>query len=272
MSTASTPTPARALRLSEVSAGYRARPVLDRLSLSEIGPGTITAIVGPNGAGKSTLLRAVAGLVPARGRIALGEGDLLTMDASERARLIGFMPQSVPAGIGLSVLETVVAALKTTGGIEAQAAIERRAVAVLERLSLLPLALEPLDRLSGGQRQMASLAQAIAREPALLLLDEPTSALDLRHQFQLIQAVRRLADEGRVVLIVLHDLAFAARFADRVVVLDHGRVDGEGPPAQVVTPAMLERVYGIAARVERCSAGSVQIMTDGLTKGEPAFP
>jgi iron complex transport system ATP-binding protein len=195
----------------------------------------------------------------------LGDGDLLTMHPSGRAELIGFMPQSVPTGLALSVMESVVAALKATGGIEAESVTERRAVCVLERLSLLPLALEPLDRLSSGQRQMASLAQAIAREPALLLLDEPTSALDLRHQFRLIQAVCRLADEGRVVLIVLHDLALATRFADRVVVLDHGKVDGEGTPTQVVTPTMLARVYGIAARVERCSAGSVQIMIDGLT-------
>jgi iron complex transport system ATP-binding protein len=264
MQVTSSPPSALALRLSDVRAGYRGKTVIDKLSLSEIAPGTITAIVGPNGAGKSTLLRAVAGLVPAQGRIMLGDGDLLTMHSGERARLIGFMPQSVPAGVALSVLETVIAALKATGGIEAQAAVEHKAVAVLQRLSLLPLALEPLDRLSGGQRQMASLAQAIAREPALLLLDEPTSALDLRHQFQLIQAVRRLADEGRVVLVVLHDLALAARFADRIVVLDHGRLDGEGPPPQVVTPAMLARVYAITARVERCSAGSVQIMTDGL--------
>jgi iron complex transport system ATP-binding protein len=253
-----------ALRLSSVCAGYGGRPVIGQLTLSAILPGTITAIVGPNGAGKSTLLRAVAGFVPAQGGIALGPDDLLAMRPARRAGRIGFMPQALPAGIALSVLETVIGALKTADRAEPQAATEARAVAVLERLGILHLALEPLDRLSGGQRQIASLAQAIAREPRLLLLDEPTSALDLRHQLSVIKTVRRLADDGCIVLIVLHDLAFAARWSDNIVVLDGGALDGEGPPAAVVTPAMLRRVYGIHARVERCSAGSIQIMTDDL--------
>ena len=92
-------------------------------------------------------------------------------------------------------------------------------------------------------------------------------SVDLRHQFQLIQAVRRLADDGRIVLIVLHDLAFAARWVDHVVVLESGRLDAKGAPTAVATPAMLHRVYGIRATVERCSTGSVQIMTDGLATG-----
>jgi iron complex transport system ATP-binding protein len=253
-----------ALRLDAVSAGYGDRLVVRKLSLSAIAPGTITAIVGPNGAGKSTLLRAIAGFVPAQGAIALGAEDLLAMRPAKRAGRIGFMPQALPAGVALSVLDTVIGALKTADRAEPLAATETRAVAVLERLGILHLAMEPLDRLSGGQRQIASLAQAIAREPALLLLDEPTSALDLRHQLSVIKTVRRLADDGCIVLIVLHDLAFAARWSDNIVVLDRGVLDGEGAPAQVVTPAMLRRVYGIHARVERCSAGSIQIMTDDL--------
>lgn len=254
------------LHVSGISAGYRGREVLAGLSLTPLAPGTITAIIGPNGAGKSTLLRAVAGLVPAGGRIGLDGDDLLAMRPSARAARIGFMPQTLPSGVGLSVLETVISALKATDSLEPAAAVERRAVAVLERLGILHLALEPLDRLSGGQRQMASLAQAVAREPQLLLLDEPTSALDLRHQVQVIKAVRRFAAQGRIVVIVLHDLAFAARWSDHVVVLDQGGLDSEGRPAEVVTPQMLQRVYGIHARVERCSAGSIQIMTDDLVE------
>lgn len=251
------------LRVSQVSAGYDRRPVLRQFSLEPLPAGTITAIVGPNGAGKSTLLRAVAGLLPASGRISLGAHELLSMSPGTRARHIGFMPQALPAGIGLSVIETVIGAFRAAGDAGPQ--VDARAASVLERLGILPLALEPLDRLSGGQRQMASLAQAIAREPALLLLDEPTSALDLRHQVRLMLSIRRLAGEGRIIVVVLHDLSLAARWSDRVVVMDEGRLAAQGGPADVITVGMLRAVYGIEARVERCSAGFLQIMTDGLT-------
>jgi iron complex transport system ATP-binding protein len=255
-----------ALQVRGLSVGYKGRAVLHGIDLPDIEPGQIVALVGPNGAGKSTLLRSLAGLLKANGEVRLGTLELLSCHRRERAAVLGFMPQSVPGGIELSVLETLLGALRgadTTvfsGNPQSQQA---KAFAVLEQLGILALALKPLDSLSGGQKQMVSLAQAVIREPRLLLLDEPTSALDLRHQNDVMETVRQLADQGRIVVVVLHDLGLAARWADRIMVLQQGRLHTAGTPEQTLTPAMLEQVYRVRARVERCSQDRVQIHVDG---------
>ena len=142
-------------------------------------------------------------------------------------------------------------------------------MATLERVGIGDLALSPLDHLSGGERQLASLAQAIVREPALLLLDEPTSALDLRHQVVVMELVRELAAEGRIVVVVLHDLNLAVRWAGHVVVLDQGRAVAVGPPGDAISPDVLARVYGVAARIEPVGQGRSQIVVDGLMAAAP---
>ena len=144
--------------------------------------------------------------------------------------------------------------------------MEHRAIATLERIGIGDLALTPLDHLSGGERQLASLAQAVVREPALLLLDEPTSALDLRHQVVVMQLVHELAAEGRIVVVVLHDLNLAVRWAGHVVVLDHGTPAAVGHPVDAITPDVLARVYGVHARIERVANGRPQIVVDGLDR------
>jgi iron complex transport system ATP-binding protein len=254
------------LTVRQLNVGYKGRTVLHGIDLPDIEPGQIVALVGPNGAGKSTLLRSLAGLLKASGEVRLGALDLLNCHRRERASVLGFMPQTLPAGIELSVLETLLGALRgaDAAGLGGNAqALQTRAFAVLEQLGILPLALKPLDSLSGGQKQMVSLAQAVIREPRLLLLDEPTSALDLRHQNDVMGTVRQLADQGRIVVVVLHDLGLAARWADRIMVLQQGRLHTAGTPAQTLTPTMLEQVYRVHARVERCSQGRVQIHVDG---------
>lgn len=255
------------------SVGYPGRLVIDDLSLAPIAPGTVTAIVGPNAAGKSTLLRGLAGVHPAGGSMRLGSTELTRLDRSARARLLGYMPQSLPAGARLSVLETVIAALAVNawdGPTLLQSDVQRRAIAVLERLGILSLALEELASLSGGQRQLVSLAQAIVREPAVLLLDEPTSALDLRHQIQVLQVVRDLADAGLIVVVVLHDLTSAARWADNLLVLQRGTLIAQGSSSAVLTPRMLADVYGVVARIEPCSAGRLQVLVDAVQTDDDA--
>lgn len=256
-----------ALAIEDLRVAYGPRPVLRGVTLQPIPAGSVTALVGPNAAGKSTLLRAICGFLPFEGKISLGGDDLHRMDRTHRSSRIGFMPQTIPPGIGLTVFESVLTAIKAApfAGLVIPAAEARaQAVAVLEELGILGLGAERLDALSGGQRQLASLAQATARRPALILLDEPTSALDLRHQMQVMLQARRLAAEGRTVVVVLHDLAVAARWADRLVVLQQGRCHAEGPPRAVLTPALLAEVYGVAARVETCSRGQVTILCDDL--------
>jgi iron complex transport system ATP-binding protein len=260
------PSLAPRLTITDVSAGYGRKPVLQGLTLDPIGPGHITALVGPNGAGKSTLLRVLAGLLPASGSVRLGDRELIGASVDAHATHVSFMPQLLPQRIGLTVFEGVIAALKASPfGNERldNATIRRRGIEVLERVGIADLALEPIGHLSGGQRQLASLAQAIVREPAVLLLDEPTSALDLGHQVRVMGLVHALAAEGRIVVAVVHDLALAARWAGHVVVLHHGRLDAAGSPADAITPSVLGRVYGVAARVEPCSHGTLQVIVDG---------
>jgi iron complex transport system ATP-binding protein len=256
-----------ALIVERLTAGYPGRPVINNLDFGPLAPGHVTALVGPNAAGKSTLLMALAGLLKSTGAIRLGNYDLLAMSAAERASLIAFMPQALPQGVSLTVIESVMAALKATHRPRASAARDdtpAHALAALESLSIAHLALEYLDRLSGGQRQLVSLAQAIASEPRVLLLDEPTSALDLHYQVSVMRLVRRLAREGRIVVIVVHDLNLAARWADRIAILHRGTVIAHGAPSSVLTIEMLARVYGVSAYVEKTSLGHVHVLVDDV--------
>jgi iron complex transport system ATP-binding protein len=257
-----------ALVVSDLSAGYPGRPVLEGLNLPPLASGEIVALVGPNGAGKSTLLRVIAGLVAGRGTVTFGSADLLRMPAAARAQMVGFMPQTLPQRVALSVLEATIATLRVSpvagDGLGADAA-PARAVAMLERIGIGHLAQDALDHLSGGQRQLASLAQAIVRDPQVLLLDEPTSALDLRYQLVVMDIVRQFARKGRLVIVVVHDLGLAARWADRMVLLRRGAVRAAGTPAEALTPATLQDVYGVQARVEHCSRGTLQIIVDATT-------
>lgn len=257
------------LHISGASVAYGRRDVVRDVTLEPWRAGQVTALVGPNAAGKSTLLRAIAGLLPARGQMRLDGLDLANLSREQRAARIGFMPQALPGGVALTVMETVIGALRASPTEEPLSAgqVQSRAAEVLEDLGIGALALEPLGRLSGGQRQLASLAQLLVRRPDVLLLDEPTSALDLRHQVVVMGTLRRLAGEGRLVVAVLHDLALAARFADHIVVLSHGRCAAEGAPAGTLTPALLAQVYGVEARIETCSRGRIQIVVDGPVRG-----
>lgn len=259
---------AEPLRVTGLATGYRGRRIIDGLSLPTLAPGQVHSLIGPNAAGKSTLMRALAGLLPATGSITLGERQLVGLDLAAHARFVTYMPQSIPQGIALTVLETVLSALRATPVDDvapgARAATQQ-AARVLADIGIENLAMERLERLSGGQRQLVSLAQALIRAPRVLLLDEPISALDLRYQLRVMQLVRSLAAErGMIVLTVLHDLQVAARWSDGVIVLSEGRVAAAGPPEEAITPAVLANVYGVIARVERWSDGKLQIVVDEL--------
>jgi iron complex transport system ATP-binding protein len=253
----------RGLEIEGLTAGYRKRNVISDLTLPEIKVGEVTALVGPNAAGKSTLLRTLAGLLHAHGNIRLHGDNILAMTSVQRARLVSMMPQSLPQGIALNVLEGVITAIKggaPSGFDSTSGDVLGRAMAGLERLGIADLALEPLDHLSGGQRQLASLAQVIVREPSLLLLDEPTSALDLRHQVEVMNFIHDFALEGRIVVVVLHDLNLAMRWADRIVLLHHGEVHAFGDPIVTITPETLRDVYSVKGSVERNSNGYLQVI------------
>lgn len=252
------------LKVEGISASYGKKSIIDNLTLTPIRPGIVTALVGPNAAGKSTLLRSIAGLIPITGKLTLGDSDLARMSHVERAKHITFMPQSMPQGISLSVFEVVLSALKASpmGFSRSDEELHDHVTKVLDRIGIVDIGLRPLNELSGGQRQMVSLAQVVARDPHVLLLDEPTSALDLKHQVKVMSLVHSLAQEGRAVVVVLHDLSLASRWAENVVVIDGGKVVAEGSPESAITPKLLADVYGVEARIERCGAGRINVIVD----------
>jgi iron complex transport system ATP-binding protein len=256
------------LEIADLHVAYRGRAVIHALTLPGLEGGGLLSLVGPNGAGKTSLLRALAGLVPARGRISLDGTAIDPMPLRDRARHVAYMPQTLPQGVALTVLETVIAALLASPAsveVASEADAARAALAQLDQIGARALAGRRLDELSGGQRQLASLAQALVRSPRVLLLDEPTSALDLRHQHAVMAVVRDYARaSGAVVIAVVHDLQAAARVSDRILVLDGGQVAADGPPPEALTPTLLRQVWKVDARVERCSRGTLQVMVDGI--------
>ncbi len=214
--------------------------VLDAVTLAVEG-GTLTALVGPNGAGKSTLLAVLAGLErPDAGRVTLDGTPLATLAPSARARRIAWLEQGARAAWGMTVRE--IAAL---GRLPHGDAGEREVADALASCGLARLADRRVDTLSGGEARRAMLARVLATEAEALLLDEPAADLDPAQGFALMRLLRAEAATGRAVLVVLHDLALAARFADRIVLLADGRIAAEGAPEAVMTQAEAGRVFGV---------------------------
>jgi iron complex transport system ATP-binding protein len=216
---------------------------LDGVSVA-LAPGKVTAIVGPNGAGKSTLLAALAGLIA--GPVTLDDRPLAAMRARDRARAIGFLPQGGDVAWNLSV-ETLV----RLGRLPHRTArmVDDAAVAqALTDMAIEPLAQRTIGTLSGGERARVLLARVLAGQPDWVLADEPLASLDLAHARALLRHFRRLADAGKGVALVLHDLAQAMNYADQVVVLDRGRVSALGPPDAALDCATIAKVWGVDAQ------------------------
>jgi iron complex transport system ATP-binding protein len=217
-------------RLNDVSASLR--------------PGEITAICGPNGAGKSSLLECLAGLLmPDSGAVVLDGAPVASLHPRRRAQAVGYLPQYGEIAWDLSV-RNLVALGRLPHGDGGEAAID----AALAALDLAPFATRPVSTLSGGERARALLARVLAGEPRWILADEPLAALDLGHQLALIRHLRRAAEAGVGVVLVVHDLALAMNHAARVLVLDRGRLAADGPPERALDPALIARVWGVPTR------------------------
>ena len=228
------------LNLQHLSAGYGEKTILHDISLN-FPAGTVTAILGPNGCGKSTLLRAAAGLLPLSAGTAAVDGPV--------SRAIAYLPQPRP------VPDMTAQQLVLHGRFpwlswprryrESDIAIAK---AAMDRLGIGKFADRPLGELSGGTRQKCFLAMALAQEAPTLLLDEPTSFLDVGHQLKLMALCRCLASEGKAVALVLHDLPLALQWADRVAVMDQGRMLALGTPEEIWSSGILDRVFGVEVR------------------------
>lgn len=238
---------ARGLRL-----GFDGLTVVHDLDLT-VPAGQVTVIVGANACGKSTLLRGLARILrPAAGAVTLDGRDVHRLPTREVARVVGLLPQQPLGPEGITVSDLVARGRHPhRGWVRRWSAADARAVAdALAATATLELADRAVDTLSGGQRQRVWIAMALAQDPAILLLDEPTSFLDVAHQIDLLDLLTELnRDRGTTVVMVLHDLNMAARYADHLIVLAAGRILTSGPPGEVISPEILREAYGLEARV-----------------------
>ncbi len=242
---------APAIAAKDVTVRFGDRTVVERVGL-RVERGDWLAVIGPNGAGKSTLLRALAGVLPAEGRIELDGQPLERLSVRSRARLVAVVAQSPVIPEGITVADYV--ALGRTpyrGWLGAPQPGDSEAIGeALDALDVAGFARRSVDTLSGGERQRVLLARAIAQRTSVLLLDEPTTALDVGHQQEVLELVDRLRRERDLaVVMTIHDLTLASRYPDRLLLLVDGREEAAGSAQEVLTEEHLSRFYGATVRV-----------------------
>ena len=240
------------LAAAGLKVGYGQRTIINGLDL-KLAPGKVTSIVGPNGCGKSTLLQSLSRLLrPAAGQVTLDGRAIADIPTKQLAQRLGLMPQTPISPDGITVSDLVgrgrTPHLRLFGRWgDADYAAVAGALAVTGSAAL---AQRPVDELSGGQRQRVWIAMALAQETDLLLLDEPTTYLDIRHQLDVLDLLANLnARRGTTVVMVLHDLALAARYSDELIAMRDGRIVAQGAPRDIVTPQLIRDVFDVDAHV-----------------------
>ena len=238
-----------ALAVERLGWGVTGRPIIRDLTL-HVSPGEFVGIIGPNGSGKSSLLRCIYRYHrPDAGSVRLDGAELWALSARDAARRIAVLPQEAPGAFGMTVAEmAALGRIPHLAPLAGESAADRRAVE--QALALVELAGHAdrgFDTLSGGEKQRALLARALAQAPRLLVLDEPTSHLDIRHQRDILRLVRGL---GISVLASLHDLNQAAAYCDRLYLLSGGTVAASGTPAEVLTAPLIGQAFEIDCGVE----------------------
>ena len=246
------------IHVKQIEKSYGARCVLDKVS-TQFPKGKVTSLIGPNGAGKTTLLMLIARLQEAHGgEITINGRSIATIRIADYARQVATLRQSPDFHLRLTVEELVAFGRfpYSRGALTEQ---DRQAIdEAIAFLSLEHLRLAYVDELSGGQRQMAFLAMTIAQQTEIVLLDEPLNNLDMKHAVQIMRALRRLCDEqGRTVILVIHDINFAANYSDHIVAMQGGAVRFSGPAHEVVTEERLRALYDIDFHIVRDERGCV---------------
>jgi iron complex transport system ATP-binding protein len=261
MNAASIPT----LRADDISVSLGGRTIVERARL-KLRRGEFAVLVGPNGAGKTTLIRALAGLLPANGKIEFDGKPLSSLSPRARARGIAYLPQGHIFHWPMPV-ETVVALGRYPHGdpFATPGQDDLRAVkAALVATAAEAFASRPVTSLSGGERARVALARALATQAPVLLADEPTVSLDARHQLVVMNVLRNAARAGAAVLAVLHDLSLAARFADNVLLMQAGRIITQGEAKDVLTTERIAQVFGVAAQMVEIDGTRVPVVSRAL--------
>ncbi|WP_312794287.1 ABC transporter ATP-binding protein [Tianweitania sp.] len=240
------------LSISDLAAGYGDALVLDGLDL-DVPTGSITAIVGANACGKSTLLRVMSRLLsPRSGQVLLDGKSIHRMPPRQLARTLGLLPQSPIAPEGITVADLVSRGRHPHQGLLSRwtHADDEAVASALEATKTFDLAERPVDELSGGQRQRVWIAMALAQQTDLLLLDEPTTFLDISHQVEVLDLLTDLnKTRGTTIVMVLHDLNLAARYADYLVAMAEGRLHAAGKPEAILTEDTVRTVFGLESRI-----------------------
>lgn len=243
------------LQLENLSVQYGAQAVLENVSAKFRG-GEMVAVIGKNGVGKTTLIKAIAELLPHKGTVRVFNGEERL--SSQR---IAYVPQMSNSTARLTVFEMILLGLVQDLRWKVTEEHIHRVNRVMNEFDLSELAEKPFYTLSGGQKQMIFMAQSFVSGPKVLLLDEPTSALDLKHQLTVMNHAQKYTlKTGAVTVFVVHDLTLAARYADRMVLLDDAVVKREGTPEEVLHPELLEAVYDVKIRVEKNELGQYSII------------
>ena len=242
-------------------------PVLKGISM-EASPGEITALIGPNAAGKSTLLKCIAGVVRPQGIIKLDGKEISSLKKDDVSKRVSYLPQELSSRAILTVFEAVlIGRLKTLSWRVSDNDLNT-VLRVLEDLGIEDLAPRFLNELSGGQKQMVSIAQTLVSEPKILLLDEPISNLDLRHELEILELITDITREKNITTVIaIHALSLAARYADKLVVMKEGMVCDSGRLELVLTPEMVREVYGVNVKVIT-DEGISQVIPIGSAKNK----
>ena len=258
------------LSVDRLTVAFDGHTILRDVSF-DVSAGRWVGVLGPNGAGKTTLLRAIGSHIPFDGDICLNGASVEDMSAQDRARTLAFVRQARSLTFDFTVEEFVLLGRAPhRGWLQAYRASDRERVrGALARVDLDGFASRSVLSLSGGEMQRVFLAQALVQDAELLLLDEPTAHLDVHYQFSFMEQVRGQAVEGRTVLAVGHDLELAARYADRLLLLDEGALVAEGPPASVLTPDRIAEVFGMRAELDRHPDGTLRIDYLGPVASSP---
>jgi iron complex transport system ATP-binding protein len=234
------------IEIHDLYFSYPSKSILKGINMT-VKEAEIVCIVGPNGSGKSTLIKCIDTLLPlSKGQIFFDGADVRSLSRLEIAKRIGYVPQSTGAVFSTTVLDTVLMGRKPYSSWKNSDRDLDAVIEILEKLDLKDTALMEFNRLSGGQQQRVLVARALAQSPKALLLDEATSALDIAHQLEIMDVIHSLAHQSKVsVLMIVHDLNLACRYADRIVMLEDGRIRADGLPREVFTQDNILEVYGV---------------------------